>query len=132
MLWAPPAALEGRVLEAWIFVAVLGFYTAYTAFEVPHVALGAELTLDRVDRNRVFGARQFARVAAMLLAFTAGVYVVREGGRGASAGMGVVSALLTLASLVAGVLWLPAERAGFQARGSRSPNPPPRLRLTST
>ena len=32
MAWAPPAGLEGPGLVAWISVAVLGFYTAYTIF----------------------------------------------------------------------------------------------------
>ena len=80
MMWSPPTQLEGRLLEVWIGVAVLGFYTAFTAFEVPHMALGAELTLDRVERNRIFGVRQFSRVAVMLVAYTGGVYVVREWG----------------------------------------------------
>ena len=33
---------------AWIAVAVFGFYTAYTVFEVPHMSLGAELSFDVV------------------------------------------------------------------------------------
>ena len=40
MAWVPPSGLEGAGLIAWITVAVLGFYTAYTVFEVPHMALG--------------------------------------------------------------------------------------------
>ncbi|MBW1883221.1 MAG: MFS transporter [Deltaproteobacteria bacterium] len=55
MLWVPPAGLEGAALIAWIGVAVFGFYTAYTIFEVPPMALGAELTFDRRERNLVFG-----------------------------------------------------------------------------
>jgi GPH family glycoside/pentoside/hexuronide:cation symporter len=121
MMWAPPAQLEGRLLEVWIGVAVLGFYTAFTAFEVPHMALGAELTLDRVERNRIFGVRQFSRVAVMLVAYTGGVYVVREWGRDATAWLAVAFSLLSVVGLVGGVFALPAERAGFQSRGAQSP-----------
>ena len=52
MLWGPPRALEGTALLVWVGVAVLGFYTAYTVFGVPHMALGAELTHDTQERNR--------------------------------------------------------------------------------
>ena len=55
MIWAPPAGLEGPWLIAWITVATLGFYTAYTVFEVPHMALGAELSFDGQQRNVIFG-----------------------------------------------------------------------------
>ena len=41
MLWAPPDALEGAALHAWIAFSAVAFYTAYTIFDVPHMSLGA-------------------------------------------------------------------------------------------
>lgn len=120
-LWSPPGALEGRALEVWIAVAVFGFYTAYTAFEVPHMSLGAELTMDRVERNRVFGARQLARVATMLLAYTGGVMVVRSGGAEATGWMATGVAVILVLAVVWGVFRLPPERADFQGRGAENP-----------
>ena len=81
-LWAPPRFVVESgwepALALWVGVSALLFFTAYTAFEVPHMSLGAELTMDRVQRNRVFGARQIARVSTMLVAYTGGVYVIRN------------------------------------------------------
>ena len=40
MIWAPPTQLSGWALNAWIVVSVVGFYTAFTVFDVPHMSLG--------------------------------------------------------------------------------------------
>ena len=53
MAWSPPEALGGAAEIAWVTIAVFGFYTAFTAFEVPHAALGVELTHEASARNRV-------------------------------------------------------------------------------
>ena len=68
----------GRTLTVWIAVAVFGFYTAYTLFEVPHMALGAELTQDRRDRVRVFAARQFVRTLGLFAAFGLGAALLED------------------------------------------------------
>jgi GPH family glycoside/pentoside/hexuronide:cation symporter len=65
--------------------------------------------------------RQFSRVAVMLVAYTVGVYVVREWGREATAWLALVFSLISLVGLVGGVFALPAERAAFQSRGAQSP-----------
>ncbi len=120
MAWAPPPVLEGASLIAWITVAVLGFYTAYTIFEVPHMALGAELTFDRQQRNRVFGTRQALRTLGMFAAATVGVALVERGREGAAwmaAGVGVA----TLVMVIAGVASLPRERVDFVGRGGDNP-----------
>ena len=88
MAWAPPESLSGATLIAWVTVAILGFYTAYTVFEVPHMALGAELSFDRQQRNRIFGVRQLLRTLGMFIAVTGGVYLVEQG-RASAALMGV-------------------------------------------
>jgi Na+/melibiose symporter-like transporter len=56
-LWSPPVSLSGAPLAGWMGAALLLFVTAQTAFHVPHLALGAELTRDEQQRNRVFGVR---------------------------------------------------------------------------
>ncbi len=121
MMFAPPSGLEGFSLHAWISVAVFGFYTAYTAFDVPHMALGAELTHDPLARNRVFGARQFVRILSMVGAYTYGVSVVQKGEpRDAellALGVGAVS----IALIVWGVRAMPGERSDYQGRGATNP-----------
>ncbi|MCA9260132.1 MAG: MFS transporter [Planctomycetales bacterium] len=43
----------------YILAAALMFYTACTVFEIPHGALGMELSNDSHERTRLFGARSF-------------------------------------------------------------------------
>ena len=57
-VWAPPPDLEGPALVAWFTLAVLLFYTAFTAFRVPHQAMAAELSRGYHDRTRVFAILQ--------------------------------------------------------------------------
>lgn len=121
MLWAPPDFLDASELEIWIGIAIFAFYTAFTAFEVPHMAMGAELTFDRDDRIRVFGVRQYARVATMLVAYTGGVYIVRSFEPVWSGRMAAVCAVLTVVAVVWGVARLPPERPDFQGRAPSNP-----------
>jgi len=120
MAWAPPASLDGMALNAWIAVSILGFYTAYTIFEVPHMALGAEITLAADERNRVFGVRQIMRVLGMLTAGTLGTYLVGQGVAAATA-MAYGLAVLTIILILTGVSLLPPERIEFRGRGGQNP-----------
>jgi glycoside/pentoside/hexuronide:cation symporter, GPH family len=74
MMWAPPSALDGWTMTAWMAIAVIGFYALITLVNVPHIAWGAELSPDYHDRTRVFGMRlllfnvgAFAAVFCLLL-----------------------------------------------------------------
>ncbi len=120
--WAPPASLEGPLLTLWVAASVFGFYTALTAFEVPHAAWGVELTHEPQWRNRLFGLKYFVRALGLAFAFGVGVGVVgdaatgRSGARGLAAGMGLATALAILAVLPL----LPRERDDYQGRGGVS------------
>jgi Na+/melibiose symporter-like transporter len=72
MLWAAPRGLEGAALIAWVTFALFGFYAAQTAFAVPHLALGAELTAEPRERTRVFALRQAASALGLMLALVLG------------------------------------------------------------
>jgi GPH family glycoside/pentoside/hexuronide:cation symporter len=120
MAWAPPSGLDGMWLSVWISVAVLGFYTAYTIFDVPHMALGAEMTFDRQARNRVFGVRQVMRTLGMFGAGVGGTYLVNQGASMAAA-MSYGLAALTLVCVFGGLSRLPAERTDFLGRGGDNP-----------
>ena len=56
-LWSPPEGLGAGGLAAWLGIGLFFFYTAQTAFAVPHLSLGAELSRDHHERTRVFGGR---------------------------------------------------------------------------
>jgi GPH family glycoside/pentoside/hexuronide:cation symporter len=121
MLWAPPADLEGGALVAWVGAAVFVFYTTYTTFRVPHMALGAELSRGYHDRTRVFGIMQAVESLGMLAA-AGGLTLLeraddpRAFARLLAVVMGAVAALLIV---VAGTSL--RERSEFQGRGGRSP-----------
>ncbi|MDJ0789339.1 MAG: MFS transporter [Myxococcota bacterium] len=121
MLWSPPESLGDAALGAWIAVAVLLFYTTYTTFRVPHMALGAELSRGYHDRTRVFGISQAIESVGMLSA--AGVLVLleraddpRSFARWLSVGIAIVGA----SSMIAATLSL-RERSAFQGRGGTRP-----------
>ena len=120
MAWAPPESLEGTALTAWITVAVFGFYTAYTLFEVPHMSLGAEVSIEANERNRIFGVRQALKVLGMFVAFLIGSTVVGMG-IGPTRTMAYVLGAVTLLLIFGGVSLLPAERSEFQGRGPANP-----------
>jgi len=119
MAWSPPAHLEGVALHAWIAIAIFGFYTAHTAFDVPHMALGAELSPGGRERNRIFGARQLARTLGLGVAFTVGTSVLAdaETARAGARSLALVAGAFTALSIAWAVWQLPAERGDYQGRG---------------
>ena len=50
--FAPPASLSCKLLAAWMLPSILCLYTALTAFKVPHLGLGTELTEGIVPHER--------------------------------------------------------------------------------
>jgi GPH family glycoside/pentoside/hexuronide:cation symporter len=120
MSWMPPTHLEGVRLTAWISVGVLGFYTAYTLFEVPHMALGAELSLDSRERNRIFGVRQSLKILGMVVAFAVGTAVVGRGIEATRTMVWILAASM-IVLIPGGTLMLPPERVEFQGRAARNP-----------
>lgn len=122
MLWAPPAGLSEAALTAWVAVAIFGFYSAYTTFYVPHLALGAELSFDVQERNRVYGSRQIGTAVGLLLAFTLGAPMLErvETARATAFQLGWSTALACLISIVIASALLPREPAGSAGRGGRN------------
>ena len=116
--------MSDTALTVWIAVAIFGFYTAFTAADVPHMALGAELTVDDArGRNRVFAWRQLVRTAGMFLAFGIGTAVVAdpETGRSGAFWLCVIVGAASIATIAWGVWALPPERPDFVARGADHP-----------
>lgn len=71
LLFAPPALGE-LGLFVWLTVFAVATRTALTLFQVPHAALGAELTRDFVQRTSVVAFRQFFSTFGGLAAFIIG------------------------------------------------------------
>ncbi len=122
MLWLPPSGLSEAATIAWIAVGVFGFYTAYTGFEVPHLALGAELTTEAEARNRVFGVRTLFRSIGLIVTFTVGVALLdSENAQRNATPLIVGVAAFTAISLWLMVWKLPRERADYAGRGAENP-----------
>ena len=122
MVWSPPGGLDGLPLLVWLGVGLFGFSTAYTAFEVPHNALGAELSEDSDMRGLLFGARTWLFVIGSYSALTLGIAAIRTAEDPRSTATWVVGAagLLAVGVISTGVLRL-KERADYADRGSKSP-----------
>jgi GPH family glycoside/pentoside/hexuronide:cation symporter len=122
MAWAPPTALEGWRLSAWVAVSVLGFYTAMTAFQVPHAALGVELTHHPQSRNRLFAVKYIVQMLGLFGAFWVGVPVVDdpETGRTGARWLGVIAGAGSAALVLLSLPLLPPERSDYQGRGGVS------------
>ena len=118
-VWSPPH-LEGRVLEIWMGVAIFVYYTAQSAAYVPHLALGAELTLDYHERSKLATGRGAFELLGMLLAAGAIGYlgtaqVPRAAGTHLSVAFGVMTVVL-----IALHVSFTRERKTFQGRGAVS------------
>jgi len=123
MLWSPPASLEGTAVVIWVAVSVIGFYTAFTIFAVPQLALGIELSPVPEERARVFGSRQFALTIGMLACFMIATPLVtgHADARENAAWIGT-GAVLVLAITIAVTTWaLPRERQEYVGRGAENP-----------
>ena len=117
MMWNLPETLGQRGSIVWMAIAVLSFYTAMTAFTVPHASLGAELSINYHERNRVFGVRHMAFNTGSLLALVAMAMLIdadqpREVAFGTTLIVGLATALL--------LVWMfftTSERPEYQGRG---------------
>lgn len=58
-LFTPPAVLTGRVLEIYMLGVLIIYFSAYTLFSIPYMALGSEMTDDYAERASVMGYRAF-------------------------------------------------------------------------
>ncbi len=122
MLWSPPRELEGLLLVVWLTVGLFAFSTAYTAFEVPHLALGAELSEQPETRSLLYGARTWSFVIGSNLALTLGLAAIRtaDDPRSAATWLTATVGLAAVACIALGVLRL-RERSDYSERGAQSP-----------
>lgn len=58
-LFAPPGGMGQAALFAWLFIMAVASRASLTLYHVPHLALGAELTDDYVERTVITGYRSF-------------------------------------------------------------------------
>lgn len=122
--FAPPASLSVTALSVWAIVSVLAFYTAMTAFVVPHMSLGAELVLDSKARSRLFGFRFGAEAVGYLLGLAAITYLISAEAQGPTVTRAdALKLTIMIALLMAGMLIFTGlslrERPEFAGRGGQ-------------
>ncbi|MEE9606346.1 MAG: MFS transporter [Myxococcota bacterium] len=120
MVWSPPAGLGSGALVAWSAVGLVGFYTAFTIYSVPHLSLGAELSDDHHERSRIFAVQRMAFTLGMMLAFAGIQYVSNaQDERATASGFAVLVAVgVTLLLLLPPAVL--REPARHQGRGATS------------
>lgn len=106
LLFAVPGELHGWAAAAWVIVAFVLATTAFSLFQVPYIALPAELAPTPAARTRLIAPR-IAVLALAILAFGAGGPEIRSAAGGGRTGylvMGVVTGLLIGAGMAAAAL----------------------------
>lgn len=122
LLFAVPTSVQGAAAAAWVVAAFLLATTAFSLFQVPYIALPAELAQTPRARTRLVAPR-IAVLAVAILAFGAGGPAIRDaagGGRPGYLAMGVVTALLIGAGMAAAAL-LTTRPGARPAREAEAP-----------
>ncbi len=120
-LWSPPARLAPVELALWTGVCVVLFQATVNFWQMPHDALGAELSDDYHDRNRVFGTKRVVFGTGALMVFAAVAWLTSASNpRAVARSIAIAASAVTLALMLYMVLRV-RERADFQGRGGTRP-----------
>jgi GPH family glycoside/pentoside/hexuronide:cation symporter len=120
-LWSPPIGLPEGALVGWVAGALIVFYAAHTAFNVPHASWAAELSVAHHERSRIFAVREAGEKASLFVAL--GVIALFENepdARGTATWVAATSLLIVPLACAASIRWV-AERAD---PGRRRPERP--------
>jgi GPH family glycoside/pentoside/hexuronide:cation symporter len=119
MLWSPPASLSQGQASVWLGVALFGFFAGFSAYAIPHFAMGAELTDDHHDRTRLYGIRGAAFMLGLLPAFAATQMVNNAAQPRMTAAILAGSASLVIAAILLAPLRV-REREEFRQHAAAS------------
>jgi GPH family glycoside/pentoside/hexuronide:cation symporter len=121
LMWGPPRWLTAETIVLWTGTMVVLFYTGMTVFMMPHDSLGAELSTDYHDRNRLFGVRRacFGVGAISVLGVLAWLSSADDARADARA-IAVVAAVTTSLLMIFTASRI-RERPEYQGRGARNP-----------
>ncbi len=120
MMWNPPESLSPVGNIFWMATAILLFYTAMTAFTVPHTSLGAELSTSYHERTKIFGLRHMIWNSGSLLALIAmHQLIVGSDVRMTAFTISIIAVVVT-AVLIFWMVISIRERPEFQGRGESS------------
>lgn len=121
MMWAPPRALDGSALVAWMTLGIVGFYAAVTFVNVPHLSWGAELSPDYHERNRIFGARLLLQNLGVFAAVGLLYFTEALGDQRSVMFWVAVAAGVTVVATTIWTSWRLPERDEFRSLGPDRP-----------
>lgn len=98
LMFAVPASASSGVAAAWVFVAFLLAASAFAIFQVPYIAIPAEITDSSKERTSIMAYR-VAFLTVAILIFGAGAPVVRDAFGGAHKGYLIMA--IFVATLIA-------------------------------
>jgi hypothetical protein len=116
-LWVPPTGLGAVALALWFGVWVFFLHTALTVFEIPHRALGAELSPQAHDRTRVFAASTFVTHIGGVAAIACVALLERADDPRSAALPIAIGVGLATAALIALGAWRTPEPPEHRGRG---------------
>ena len=126
MVFSPPEGMSGSWLVVWMAVGVIGFYSAMTIFIVPHMSLGAELTLNYHERSRLYGLRHATYTIGSIIALVSMQLLINAEAQGEEVvrltafQLSMLAALITAGLIIYAVAKL-RERPDFQGRLKQRP-----------
>ena len=121
-MWAPPIErLAGGWLSLWMGAAIILFYTGMTVFNMPYDSLGAELTDNYEDRNRIFGIRRAFFGIGSVFVFGAIAWLSQSADPREDARLFAAVGAVVTTSCMLFTAWRIRERPEFQGRGARRP-----------
>lgn len=111
-MFAAPSGLSPVLAGVWVLVFFVLATSSFSLFQVPYIALPADLTSDYAERTRLMGWR-IAVLALAILLVGAGGPAVRDAVGGGSTGylvMGVAVAVVLLGGMMATVMGVRGRR----------------------
>jgi len=123
-VFAVPAALTGGGAAWWVVVTFLLAATAYSVFQVPYIALPADIAPDYATRTRLVAPR-IAVLAVAILAFGAGGPALRDAAGGGRTGYLLMGAVcgVALGLGMLGAWWgAPKPASSFRRGGVTRPS----------
>lgn len=119
MLFSIPAFDSSWVTHGYVMLQLLVFAMAYTIFNVPYLAMPAEMTGDTHQRSVLTAYRVYGSFAAMLLAGSAGPLLLDTYGGGRMS-YSLMALTLAIPIIAAGALCLYATRSARFTEGPAS------------
>jgi glycoside/pentoside/hexuronide:cation symporter, GPH family len=113
-----PVALQGVALTAWVFASLVLVSLSYVSFNVPYLAMLAEMTTDPGERAVLVSYRVYALAAAQFIGGGLAPVLIDffGGGRGGFGGMAMVmGGLVVVAGLTCFRATRPAPRTALTA-----------------